>query len=145
MHDDYVLGNHWAEIGYGLFRLLDGETGRFDCGTFMDEVAHTLNANGYALDADHVLQYTIGYPIVDDAPEGEQHFQIVYTSAGNGFKDNRDDAVRMLGAFIGNNSPEKLAQVFHGRRPDEFKVIRVQIYRHTKDPVGTIQEDLSNV
>lgn len=31
--NDYVLGPAWADIGQGILRLLNGSTGRFDCGT----------------------------------------------------------------------------------------------------------------
>lgn len=31
--DDQVLGPHWREIGEGIIGLLNGETGRLDCGT----------------------------------------------------------------------------------------------------------------
>lgn len=146
MHDDYVLGDHWAEIGYALRRLLDGETGRFDCGTFLDEITHTLTGNGYSAEDQCKLRYTIGYPADEiAAPDGVKRYHLVYTSAGNGWKEQRDDAVRMLGAFIGNNPPDKLAMVFHGAKPEDFKVIRVNVWEHTEDPAGTIQEDLSNV
>lgn len=44
---DYVLGDAWAEIGGSIRKLLDGETGRFDCGTLASFVSETLIAEGW--------------------------------------------------------------------------------------------------
>lgn len=44
---DGVLGDHWAAIGHGLRGLLNGETGRLDCGCVDSIVAGTLREEGY--------------------------------------------------------------------------------------------------
>ena len=44
--DDGVLGDPWKEIGLGILYLLDGETGRLDCGTLNAFILDTLNENG---------------------------------------------------------------------------------------------------
>ena len=38
---DGVLGGEWAAIGHALHGLLDGPTGRLDCGTVSTQI-HTL-------------------------------------------------------------------------------------------------------
>ena len=45
--DDYVLGPPWAQIGAGLRQLLNGESGRLDCGTLDSIIYNTLNAEGF--------------------------------------------------------------------------------------------------
>ena len=44
---DYVLGPQWAAIGHGLRGLLNGETGRLDCGLVDGILGDTLQAEGY--------------------------------------------------------------------------------------------------
>ena len=44
--DDGVLGDPWKEIGLGIRTLLNGETGRLDCGTLDAFILDTLNENG---------------------------------------------------------------------------------------------------
>ena len=44
--EDYVLGPHWAEVGLGVRGLLNGETGRLDCGTLDAFILDTLSENG---------------------------------------------------------------------------------------------------
>lgn len=40
--DDCVLGPSWAKIGAGLRELLNGETGRLDCGTLDALIADAI-------------------------------------------------------------------------------------------------------
>ena len=44
--EDYVLGPQWQAIGEGLRGLLNGETGRLDCGTLDGFILATLDENG---------------------------------------------------------------------------------------------------
>jgi hypothetical protein len=44
---DYVLGPAWAQIGDGIRQLLNGETGRLDCGTLDGFLCDTLGAEGF--------------------------------------------------------------------------------------------------
>ena len=44
---DMFLGDEWAKIGDALRGLLNGETGRFDCGLLDSLVADTLRAEGF--------------------------------------------------------------------------------------------------
>lgn len=43
---DAVLGGHWEAIGVGLRGLLNGETGRLDCGLVDGLVGEALHAQG---------------------------------------------------------------------------------------------------
>ncbi len=45
--EDYVLGPEWAQIGKGILGLLNGETGRLDCGTVDGFIRDTFKANGF--------------------------------------------------------------------------------------------------
>lgn len=45
--EDGVLGADWAAIGSGLLGLLNGETGRFDCGTLDAIIGNALEAEGF--------------------------------------------------------------------------------------------------
>jgi len=45
--EDGLLGDEWAKIGGALRGLLNGETGRFDCGTLDKLIADTLRAEGF--------------------------------------------------------------------------------------------------
>lgn len=44
--EDYVLGPEWRDIGLGIRGLLNGETGRLDCGTLDGFILDTLKAEG---------------------------------------------------------------------------------------------------
>jgi len=44
--DDYVLGPEWAAMVRGLIGLLNGETGRLDCGTLDAVLRGMLNREG---------------------------------------------------------------------------------------------------
>jgi hypothetical protein len=44
--DDGVLGQEWEAIGIGIRGLLNGETGRLDCGTLDAFILDTLSENG---------------------------------------------------------------------------------------------------
>lgn len=48
--DDYVLGPHWAAIGADLRQLLNGDCGRFDCGTLDGLILGVLKDEGFDLD-----------------------------------------------------------------------------------------------
>lgn len=45
--DDYVLGPEWEAIGKALRGLLNGETGRLDCGTLDGVILDGLKAEGF--------------------------------------------------------------------------------------------------
>lgn len=45
---DYALGPAWRDMGRAIHALLDGETGRLDCGTLSAFVHNTLRAEGFA-------------------------------------------------------------------------------------------------
>lgn len=49
--DDYVLGVAWAATGRAIHSLLDGETGRLDCGTLSSFIHDTLTSEGFNADA----------------------------------------------------------------------------------------------
>jgi hypothetical protein len=44
---DYVLGPEWEAIGQALLGLLNGETGRLDCGTLDREIRAALKEQGF--------------------------------------------------------------------------------------------------
>lgn len=44
--DDGVLGPYWESIGDALRGLLNGETGRLDCGTLDGFILNTMRENG---------------------------------------------------------------------------------------------------
>lgn len=44
--DDGVLGAYWESIGDALRGLLNGETGRLDCGTLDGFILDTMKENG---------------------------------------------------------------------------------------------------
>ena len=48
--DDSALGPSWAAMGGAIRALLNGETGRIDCGTIDSIVADTLEAEGFDAD-----------------------------------------------------------------------------------------------
>jgi len=48
--DDGVLGPEWAAIGRALRGLLNGETGRLDCGTLDATILDTLSRAGCSED-----------------------------------------------------------------------------------------------
>lgn len=49
--DDYVLGAAWIDMGKALRALLNGECGRFDCGTLDSFILDTMRENG--VDTEH--------------------------------------------------------------------------------------------
>lgn len=48
--EDYCLGEYWAEIGLGIKRLLDGETGGLDCGSLAHNITAAIRAEGFDTD-----------------------------------------------------------------------------------------------
>lgn len=48
--EDYILGDAWRDVGLALHRLLDGETGRFDCGTLDQLLGAIAETHGMTLD-----------------------------------------------------------------------------------------------
>jgi hypothetical protein len=48
--EDYVLGDYWTDIAKGIRGLLNGETGRLDCGTLDSFILETLRENGVETD-----------------------------------------------------------------------------------------------
>jgi hypothetical protein len=49
---DPLIGDSWVEIGQGIRKLLNGETGNLDCGTLDAFILRTLEENGFTLDDD---------------------------------------------------------------------------------------------
>lgn len=47
---DCVLGDYWESIGDGLRGLLNGVTGRLDCGTLDGFILNTMKENGIDVD-----------------------------------------------------------------------------------------------
>lgn len=45
--NDYAMGPHWESWGRSLHGLLNGETGRLDCGTLSAFIHDTLHAEGF--------------------------------------------------------------------------------------------------
>ena len=45
--EDYILGVEWLKIGKALLGLLNGETGRLDCGTCDGFIRDTILENGF--------------------------------------------------------------------------------------------------
>jgi hypothetical protein len=48
--DDYVLGPIWERMGRTIGELLNGETGRLDCGTIDGMIRDVLERNGFKRD-----------------------------------------------------------------------------------------------
>ncbi len=48
--DDGVLGEHWQAIASGLIGLLNGDTGRLDCGTLDGAIRSLATAHGVDLE-----------------------------------------------------------------------------------------------
>jgi hypothetical protein len=48
--EDYVLGPEWTQIGTAIRGLLNGETGRLDCGTLDGFILETMRENGVEKD-----------------------------------------------------------------------------------------------
>jgi len=48
--EDYVLGVYWKDMGLSLRGLLNGETGRLDCGTLDAFILETMRENGVETD-----------------------------------------------------------------------------------------------
>jgi hypothetical protein len=53
--DDYVIGPYWAEVGIAIHRLLDGDTGGFDCGSISGNIHKLIQSEGLTLDDDGEL------------------------------------------------------------------------------------------
>lgn len=49
--EDYVLGPEWRAVGLGIRGLLNGVTGRLDCGTLDAFILDTLKENGFDVEA----------------------------------------------------------------------------------------------
>ena len=45
--DDGIIGAAWLEVGKGLIDLLNGQTGRLDCGTLDAFIRDTVHENGF--------------------------------------------------------------------------------------------------
>lgn len=48
--EDYFLGDYWGAWGFALLGLLNGATGRLDCGTLSTILRETLEAEGWDTD-----------------------------------------------------------------------------------------------
>lgn len=48
--DDYILGAAWADMARAFLALLDGETGRFDCGDLDGRVRDLATKHGVDLE-----------------------------------------------------------------------------------------------
>lgn len=49
--DDYVLGEHWFDMGLALRGLLNGESDRLDCGTLDYVILTALKRAGFDTDS----------------------------------------------------------------------------------------------
>lgn len=47
---DYVIGPEWLTIGHALLELLNGETGRFDCGSLHRNIKRAMREAGFSED-----------------------------------------------------------------------------------------------
>lgn len=47
--DDYILGPCWVTMAKSILDLLNGETGRLDCGTLDQQIRRFAAANGVDL------------------------------------------------------------------------------------------------
>lgn len=47
---DYVIGEYWANVGLSIKRLLDGETGGFDCGSLAANITGAIETQGFKTD-----------------------------------------------------------------------------------------------
>ena len=45
--DDYVLGTAWADVGKAMLALLNGPTGKLDCGTVDGFIRDAFTAEGF--------------------------------------------------------------------------------------------------
>lgn len=45
--NDYVIGAAWKDIGRGILAILNGDTGRLDCGTLDAFIRDTLQSEGW--------------------------------------------------------------------------------------------------
>ncbi len=50
--EDFVLGPVWLEMGRNILALLNGETGRLDCGAIHRAVAWSMEQQGFNPDKD---------------------------------------------------------------------------------------------
>lgn len=48
--DNYVYGESWAHIGLNIKRLLDGETGGWDCGSLAGNITELIESEGFETD-----------------------------------------------------------------------------------------------
>lgn len=48
--EDYVLGEHWRDMARALLGMLNGESGRLDCGTIDSAIRELAAAHGVELD-----------------------------------------------------------------------------------------------
>lgn len=46
--DDYYLGTQWVRVGHAIKELLNGDTGRLDCGTLSEIIEDTFTDHGRA-------------------------------------------------------------------------------------------------
>jgi hypothetical protein len=54
--EDYVLGPYWANVGLAIKRLLDGETGGFDCGSLDHNITAMIEAQGFKTDGYELIE-----------------------------------------------------------------------------------------
>lgn len=48
--DDGLLGDYWANVGLAIKRLLDGDTGGWDCGSLAQNITEAIEEQGIATD-----------------------------------------------------------------------------------------------
>lgn len=55
--DNYVYGGHWANIGFCIKRLLDGETGGWDCGSLSGNITEIVEREGFETDGYSLVEH----------------------------------------------------------------------------------------
>ena len=53
--EDGVIGKYWAETGFAIKRLLDGETGGLDCGSIAANITESIEGKGFVTDGYNLL------------------------------------------------------------------------------------------
>lgn len=48
--EDHVMGEYWANVGFAIKRLLDGDVGGFDCGSLAANITGAIEAQGFKTD-----------------------------------------------------------------------------------------------
>lgn len=52
---DYAIGPYWANVGFAIKRLLDGDTGGWDCGSLAQNITEAIESQGFKTDGYSLL------------------------------------------------------------------------------------------